>query len=41
MENQKIAVLIQQAKESREMLHILLVKFQPLVNAYCKKIVFP
>lgn len=40
MKNQKIAMLIQQAKESQEMLHILLVKFQPLVNAYCKKLFF-
>lgn len=40
MESQKIAMLMQEAKENQEMMQKLLVQFQPLVNAYCKKLFF-
>lgn len=38
MKDEKLAKLVKDAKTNREFMNILIEKFQPLVNSYCRKL---
>lgn len=40
MENNKLAKMVYRAKEDQEVLQLLIEKFYPLVNSYCRKLFF-
>lgn len=40
MKDEKLAKLVKDAKTNRELLNVLIDKFQPLINSYCRKLFY-